>query len=195
MTARTLIACIVLSLACIPTSGSAPQGRGAGGRAAAFSLGGVAYFHRFTAGDQHEYTPAGQEDLDAWTDMVTVNVYPKVRDGEGLAATANAVLETYKANNAVVLKTDSVPRTSTRPAEHLIVAVFPRPEFIEVAFARFRLHNGVGRAAIHSHRVYGKQAGNAMQAWLEKNGRTTELNLMSWDAMPALGSGSGPGHR
>src|SRR5688500_17408060 len=114
MTARTLIACIVLSLACIPASGSAPQGRGA-----AFSLGGVAYFHRFTAGDQHEYTPAGQEDLDAWTDMLTVNVYPKVRDGEALAAAANAVLETYKANKAVILKTDSVPRTSTKPAEHL----------------------------------------------------------------------------
>ena len=188
MAARLLIACIVLSLAHDPTSGYVPQGRTASARPAAFSLGGIAYFHRYTTGDQHEYTPEGQEDLNAWTDMVTLHTYPKVRDGEGLAATANAVLETYKANSAVILKTDSVPRTTARPAEHLIVAVFPRPEFIEVAFARFRLYGGVGRAAIHSHRVYGKQAGSAMQAWLEKNGRATELDLMKWDAIPEPGS-------
>src|SRR5688500_1496116 len=116
MTARTLIACIVLSLACIPASGSAPQGRGA-----AVSLGVVAYFHHCTAGDHPVYTPAGQETLDAGTVMVTVNVYPWVRDGEALAAAAYAVLESYKANKAVILKPDSVPRTSTKPAEHLIV--------------------------------------------------------------------------
>src|SRR5690349_19419047 len=143
MAARLLIACIVLSLGPGPASGPT----------AAFSLGGTAYFHRYTKGDQHEYTPDGQEDLDAWTATVTINVYPKVRNGEALAATANAVLETYKANGAHVLKTDSVPRTNTRPAEHLIVAVFGRPEFIEVAFARFRMDGGVGRAAIYSHRV------------------------------------------
>ena len=66
--------------------------------------------------------------------------------------------------------------------------VFPRPEFIEVAFARFRMHGGVGTAAIYSHRVYGKQAGNALQAWLEKNGQATETNLMKWEAMPAPGA-------
>ncbi len=151
-------------------------------QAAAFSLADVKYFHRYTKDDQHEYTPDGQEDLKAWTDMVTINFYPK--DGVALAATANAVLETYKANRAVVVKTTSVPRTKNKPAEHLIVVTFSRPEFIEAAFARFRMHNGVGSAVIYSHRVYGKKAGNEMSAWLAKNGPTTEKNLMTWDAMP-----------
>jgi hypothetical protein len=41
---------------------------------AAFSLADVKYFHGYTQADQHEYTPAGQEDLRAWRDMVTVHL-------------------------------------------------------------------------------------------------------------------------
>lgn len=185
---RALFACLALAL----IGASSQVHTAAGGSLveppAAFSLGGVAYFHRYTNADQHEYTPQGQEDLNAWTDMVTINVYRTVKDGDALAATANNVLGTYKANNAVVVRTDSVARTATRPAEHLIVAIFPQPGFVEVAFARFRMHRGLGTAVVHSHRIYGKQAGDAMQAWLEKNGQTTETDLMRWDAMPALGA-------
>lgn len=153
-------------------------------KAADFSFADVQYFHRFTSGDQHEYTPNTQQDLKAWTDMVTIHFYRKVKDGEGLAATANAVLENYKANKALVVKTNSVPRTRDKPAEHLIVVMFGRPEFIEAVFARFRMHGGVGTSVIYSHRIYGQKIGDAMSAWLTKNGPTTEANLMKWDAMP-----------
>jgi len=51
--------------------------------------------------------------------MITVNAYPDVDDGEGLAARANELLENYKSPQARVLKTSSVPRTADRPAEHL----------------------------------------------------------------------------
>jgi len=156
------------------------------GRVGAFSFAGVEYFHRFTKDDQHEFTPNGQEDLNAWTDMVTINIYRKAKDGEGLAATANAVLDNYKASRGMVVKTDSVPRTADKPAEHLIVVIFGRPEFIEVAFARFRMHEGVGSGVIYSHRIYGKKVGDEMSAWLQKNGPTTEKSLMKWDAMPPL---------
>ncbi len=152
--------------------------------AAAFSFSDVKYFHRFTQGEQHEYTPDGQADLQAWTDLVTINFYRKAKDGAALAATANAVLETYKTHGAAVVKTSSVPRTKSKPAEHLIVVTFGRPEFIEVAFARFRMHGGAGSAVIYSHRVYGKKAEPEMRAWLAKNGPVTEKNLMMWDAMP-----------
>jgi hypothetical protein len=168
------------------TIGSTTLVAGAQGKSPAFTFADVKYFHRFTDKDQHEYTPAAQEDLKAWTEMVTLLVYRNVKDGEGLAATANTVLETYKANKAVVVKTDSVPRTQTKPAEHLIVVIFGRPEFIEVAFSRFRMYNGLGSAVVFSHRIYGKAVGNLMQQWLEKNGPATEANLMKWDSMPKL---------
>ena len=182
MKSQIVFACIVLFFAQASIGSSLPQGTDK--KAAAFSFSDIKYFHRYTKDDQHEYTPAGQEDLNAWADMVTINFYPKAKEGAALAATANAVLETYKANSAVVVKTNSIPRTTAKPAEHLIVVTFGRPEFIEAAFARFRMHNGVGSAVIYSHRVYGKKAGPEMSAWLAKNGPATEKNLMMWDAMP-----------
>ena len=166
--------------------GFPPQAVGRKERAPAFSFSNVNYFHRFTKDDLHEYTPAGQEDLNAWTEMVTINVYRQAKDGEALAAVANAVLENYKAKKGLVVKTDSVPRTANKPAEHLIVVVFGRPEFIEAAFSRFRLNDGVGTAVTYSHRIYGRKVGDQMSAWLKESGPTAEGNLMKWDAMPEL---------
>ena len=163
-------ACFAMFFAQTAVGGFLPQAADKKEKVAAFSFGDVNYFHRFTKDNQHEYTPDGQEDLKAWTDMVTILSYPGAKDGEALAATANAVLENYKANKASVVKTDSVPRTRDKPAEHLIVVIFGRPEFIEAAFARFRMHGGIGSAVVYSHR----------------NGTATERNLMKWDAMPKL---------
>ena len=181
MTSQIVFACFTLIFAQNFANGFLTEDKE---KAADFTLAEVKYFHRFTNDDQHEYTPDGQEDLKAWTDMVTINYYRKAKDGEALAATAEAVLGKYKANKGRIVRTDSVPRTNDKPAEHLIVAIFGRPEFLEITFARFKMHQGVGSAMIYSHRVYGKTVGNEMSAWLEKNGPATEKNLMKWDAMP-----------
>ena len=164
-----------------------PQDSGRGNQPAAFVFAGVKYFHRFTQADLHEYTPDRQQDLKRWTDMVTINYYRQAKDGETLAAIANNVLENYKAKGkALVFKTDSIPRSKDKPAEHLVVVIFPRPDFIEVAFARFKMHNGLGMSVIYSHRIYGSKSGNEMSIWLEKNGPTTEMNLMKWNSPPTL---------
>jgi hypothetical protein len=117
--------------------------------------------------------------------MITVNGYPDVGDGERLAATANAVLENYKSHQAKVLKTSSVPRTAERPAEHLIAVMFTRPNFIEVAFARFKLVDGKGCSFVYSHRLYGEKIGDQMSAWLSANGEEIEKALMEWSSMPS----------
>ena len=62
----------------------------------AFVFRDVSYFHRWSKNNQHEFTPEKQENLDKWSDMMTVNAYPDVHDGERLAQTANAVLGNYK---------------------------------------------------------------------------------------------------
>jgi hypothetical protein len=151
----------------------------------AFVFRDVGYFHRWSKGDQHEFTPEKQEDLNRWSDMITVNGYPDVSDGERLAATANAVLENYKSHQAKVLKTRSVPRTPERPAEHLIAVMFTRPNFIEVAFARFKLVDGKGCSFVYSHRLYGEKIGDQMSAWLSANGQEIEKALMEWSSMPS----------
>lgn len=151
----------------------------------AFVFGKVGYFHRWSQNDQHEFTPAKQEDLKRWSDMITVNGYPDVADGERLAGTANAVLENYKNHQAKVLKIRSVPRTAEQPAEHFIEVMFTRPDFIEVAFARFKLLDGKGCSLVYSHRIYGKEIGDQMNAWLRANGQAIETTLLEWTSTPS----------
>jgi hypothetical protein len=144
------------------------------------------YVHRWSQNDQHEFTPPGQEDLSKWMDMLTINLYPHVNEGEGLASVANQVLENYKTHKGRVLRTDSVPRTTEKPAEYLIVVVFGRPTFLEAVEARFKLVNGKGVSIIYSHRVYGKEVGPEMSTWLKDHGPSIEKALMAWEFPASL---------
>ena len=167
----------------------AQQARAAAGPAkAAFVFGGVGYLHRWSMNHQHEFTPEGQEDLEKWSDMITINVYPNAHDGEALATKANAVLENYKSHEGKVLRTSSIPRTPKQPAEHFIAVVFGRPNFIEVAFARFKLVDGLGCSIVYSHRIYGEKIGDQMSAWLKNNAAQMERALMEWNEMPSPSS-------
>ncbi len=154
-----------------------------------FAFQGKGYVHRYSKGDLHEFTPKAQPDLKKWTDMITLNLYRKITDGEGLAKAANSVLETYKANKAVVVRTNSVPRTADKAAEYLIVVLFPRPDFIEASFARFQMRGGMGTSLVYGHRIYGKKAGDAMSAWLQKNGEPIEKQLMGLKNYPSVPKG------
>jgi hypothetical protein len=153
-----------------------------------FVFNSVGYFHRWSEKGQHEFTPEKQEDLKKWSEMMTVNVYPDVHDGDQLASIANAVLENYKDHNAMVLKTNSIPRTAEHPAQHFIAVAFPQHDFIEVAFARFKLADGMGCSCVFSHRIYGEKTGDQASAWLKANAPATEKALMEWNSMPPLAS-------
>lgn len=176
-----------ITVGCIPVD--AQQTRAAATAAMpAFVFAGTDYFHRWSQNDQHEFTPEGQENLDKWADMITINVYQSAHDGDALAAKANAVLQNYKSHNGRVLRTDSVPQTTDRFAEHFIAVVFGRPNFIEAAFARFKLVNGVGCSVVYSHRIYGEKVGDPMSAWLKDNGPKMEKIVMDWNNFPSLAS-------
>jgi hypothetical protein len=144
----------------------------------------VGYFHRWSKDEQHEFTPEKQEDLNHWSDMITINAYPGVDDGEKMAGAANAVLGNYKSHQGRILKTRSVPETDDRPAEHLIVVMFTRPSFGEVAFARFKLVDGKGYSFVYSHRIYGETIGDQTKAWLSGNEAQIEKALMEWKPSP-----------
>ena len=156
-----------------------------GTEALALSFGGVDYLHRWSKGGQNEFTPKGDGDLAKWQNMITVNVHEGVRSGDQLAELANAILSNYQ-RHGKVLVTNSVPHSENRPAEHLIVAVLGSPAFLEAAFARFVLIDGVGMVVVFSHRVYGKQVGPEMSQWVQTNGPQAEKTLMNWDKVPSL---------
>ena len=154
-------------------------------QAATLNFGGTNYMHRWSKGGQNEFTPASDSDLGRWHDMVTINVHEAVRTGDQLADLANRVLGNYQSHGKIV-RTDSRPRTSQRPAEHLIVALLGNPTFLEAAFARLALIDGIGVVIVYSHRVYGKDAAETIGEWLKTNGPSLEKTLMAWEKIPTL---------
>jgi|SRR5690554_764570 len=150
------------------------------------TLDGTAYVHRWSQGNQHEYTPYGQEDLSVWSDMVTINIFPDVVDGEQLAQIANNVLSRYETIGAIV-RTNSIPRTEKSEAEHLIVAILRGDGVMEAVYARIKMIQGKGTATVWSRRAYGEtDAAEAIGAWLQENGEAREKIFMSWEGYPKL---------
>ena len=180
--------CLLVSLALSlpvqagPAANGAPKAAQAR-PAASLKFNGVGYVHRWSNPTQAEFTPAGQEDLSKWRDMITVVSNAGARDGEQLAGLATALLARYQEAGKIV-KTDSKPRTPERPAEHLIVAVLPGKGYVETVFARTKLIDQTGIIAIYAHRNYGENAATELGAWLTANGAATEKALMAWDGVP-----------
>src|SRR6266487_4913383 len=65
----------LLALGCIPLDAQQIQATAA---KPAFVFGGFGYLPRWSMNNQHEFTPEGQEDLQKWSDMITMNVYPEL---------------------------------------------------------------------------------------------------------------------
>ena len=184
MSPRSLFSfALVLSL-CIAAPACAQSPNGAPNASSpetpTLQFGGVTYVHRWSQDGQHEFTPEGQDDLEAWTDMVTLNVHGTVHDGDQLAEVANQVLANYEGAGQI-LRTNSLPRTDTEPAQHFIAAALGNPAFLEAAFARLMLVEGTGLVVVYSHRIYGDAVGPAMSTWLSENGQQAEAMMMAWD--------------
>ena len=152
--------------------------------ASELSLDGVNYLHRWSKNGQNEFTPPAETDLGRWNDMITINVFDKATDGDKLAEVANRILAAYQMAGKVI-RTNSQPRTESRPAEHFIGAVLGNPTFLEAVFARVALFEGTGLVIVHSHRIYGQKIGPEMADWLNKNGAHSEQVLMGWKAIPS----------
>jgi hypothetical protein len=142
------------------------------------------YIHRWSENTQHEFTPDGQTDLSKWKDMITINVYPQVKDAEELANIANNILGAYQKYGANILGTNSLPKTPARPAEHLIVAIFAQAGYFEFVQARIIIVDGVGASIIYSHRIYGSDIADKMGEWIQKNAPALEEKLMSLEDIP-----------
>lgn len=146
-------------------------------------LDGLDYEHRWSQAGQNEFTPAGQEDLQRWQDMLTLVVRDGMADGEALAGWGNRLLERYQ-QAGVIVRTDTRPATSTRPAEHLVVALLDGGTLVEAVFARLVLHDGAGMVVVRSRRAYGDSAAEEVGAWLGDNGAQVEQALMAWPLPP-----------
>lgn len=156
---------------------------------------GTTFHHRWNANGQYEFTPAGQEDLGNWIEMVTVWVYPTIADGDALARQANGVLGQYEQSGGQIIRTNSTPRTAAKPAEHFIAGLLQAKlddrhvaEFVATRFVMVDCH---GAAIVYSRRAYGDDAPRQVGQWIAANGQRVENALMAWDpsrTVPALQS-------
>ena len=182
---KSFVSGVFVGACLLMASGSIAQSTDA--RSMTVNFRGTDFVHRWSKDNQNEFTPRSDSDLAKWSDMITVNVHESVANGDQLAEVANRILSNYQ-RRGKILRTDSKPRTPDRPAEHLIVAALGDPNFLEAAFARCVLANGVGFVTVYSPRVYGQAAGPAMSEWLKTNGAPVEKALMEWDKLPSAAS-------
>ena len=166
-------------------SATAPVGAREG-VGATLSFNGAEFHHRWSQNGQHEFTPKGDEDLKKFKDMMTINVFDGVKDGEALAQIANGVLANYQ-KNGHIMRTLSKPRTEDSEAEHFIAAVLQAPNVWEVAFARVLMFEGRGIVAVYSKRFYGEgdEPKDAMMEWFKANAVKIEKVLVSWQGIPS----------
>jgi hypothetical protein len=181
-----LAAALLAVLLASPANAESPKTGRPAEDGPAFAFAGTDYFLRFTMEVSREYTPKGQDDLEKWTEMVTVVESRTASDGEGLANAAKLVTAKYREGKGKIIRSFLVPETKDRPAEHFAAVLFSESNSSEVAFARFKLHEGIGASVVYSHRFYGKEAVRDAAAWLKQNGQSTEKTLLEWNSFPKL---------
>ncbi len=150
----------------------------------AFEFRTVEYFHRYSKDQLHEFTPQGQEDLENWDDMITLNRPDFITDEEKLAGWANTVLANYRSAKGSILRTHSIPKTAEKPAEHFIAVVFVRDNFAECAFARFKMQDGKGINIVYSHRIRSENLVDDLSSWIKEHGAEIEKAILGWDSVP-----------
>jgi hypothetical protein len=59
--------------------------------------------------------------------------------------------------------------------------MFVRPQFVEIAFARFKLVDNKGHSFVYSHRIYGEKISEQADTWMAANGAEVEKALTEWN--------------
>jgi hypothetical protein len=149
---------------------------------------GIEYFPRSSDANQYQFTPAGQENLNTFRDMLTVVLDPRAQDAAGLTQYANQLVATYKQNKGVIVRTVAVPATAQKPGEYFVAAMLPGPNVMEFAAARLILVGKEGAAVVYSHRYYGDTDADSLGHWVQSYGPDVETELLKFDAARMVSS-------
>lgn len=166
---------------------SAPASNG--GDVVIFS--GTKYFLRTAKDGQYVFTPGGQEDLQRWTDMITLSYYPEITEGKSLAAKAIAWWEHCRWTRTRIWRINFVPRLDQMHAGdadlYTAVTVHEKPynDYDDISYTALRIIEGTGTALVYSHREYRKGLVSLQRndEWVRKNVPLEEAWFV-WDGMP-----------
>lgn len=143
---------------------------------------GTEYLLRSSQGNTYDFTPRGQEDLSAFTDMLELNRYPAAHDQEALATITSRVQAIAQGAKATILRTSSVSGAGQQPGEHFFAALLPTPHGMDFDAARFVLVDKQAFGVFYTHRSYGESAAGTTSEWAKKNVADVEQQLLQFDA-------------
>ena len=140
---------------------------------------GTTYSLSLTNGNRYDFMPAEQKESSF--DALTLLLLARIKDGEALADLANRTLTKLQGVKATILRTNSVPASAQKPAEHFMAVVIPGPDALQFAASRYVLVVGEGVEVIYMHTIHGKAVGDPMSKWMKENGPDVEQQLMQFD--------------
>jgi hypothetical protein len=143
---------------------------------------GTEYLLRSSNGKTYDFTPVGQEDLSAFTDMLELNQYPAAHDQEALATITSRTQAIAQGAKATILRTISVSPSGQQPGEHFLALVLPTPHGADFDAANFVLVDNQAAGVFYTHRSYGAAALATTTAWATKNAADVEKQLLQFDA-------------
>ena len=151
---------------------------------------GTKYFLRTAKDGQYVFTPNGQEDLQRWTDMISLSYYPEIKEGNSLAAKAIDWWKHCRSTRAHILQMNFVPRIDQMPArDNAFYTTFtllekPYNDYDEFAYTALRIVGGIGATSTYSHREYrtGMISPERNFTWARKNDPVGEAWFV-WDGV------------
>lgn len=176
------IAFALLALACAS----------AAAQPAILQIGGTPYHHRYSEGALHEYTPAGQDDLDRYSDLVTLLPSPEGMTSTDLERFTAGMVDVHRSRGGDVLSRACEAAAATHAAQCTVMVMFVHSTYVEAAVARhMAMRDGIG-AVSFSHREYGPDARRRVVAWIDSDaGKRGIAGFLDWtDRIGAGASGN-----
>ena len=143
---------------------------------------GTEYLLRSLDGKTYKFTPPGQEDPSAFTDMLALNLFPTAHDQQALDIITSRTLAIAQGEKATILRTISISASGQQPGEHFFAAVVPTPHDVDFDATRFVLVDNQVVGVYYTHRSYGQSAAATASAWVTKNAADVEQQLLHFDA-------------
>jgi hypothetical protein len=149
---------------------------------------GTEYLLRSSQGNRYDFTPPGQEDLSAFTDMLSLNLYPAAHDQEALATITSRTQAIAQGAKGTILRTVSASASEQQPGEHFLAVVLPTPHGVDFDAVRFVLVDKEAVGVFYTHRSQGESAARTTSEWVTKNAADVERQLLQFDASRMVSS-------
>ncbi|MDA1075295.1 MAG: hypothetical protein O3A63_11125 [Proteobacteria bacterium] len=153
---------------------------------AGLQFGDTHFVLRGSSENRLEFLPAGELDEKNWSEMLTLVYVPAATATADLVWVKSNILSHYQ-GSGTIYRSEQIERAEG--GDHLIVAQIKRGEIIEVIFTRILMYDEQGLAVVFSHRFYGEEQFDVVDAWFDVNSEGVEATLLGLHEFPLAEQG------